>query len=65
MSVPAHPSTTCFQIQDTLDPNYQPQVALPVLLVGTPRELESMLRGETPAQNVKQVNTLCRLQPPV
>ena len=64
MSVPAHPSRTCFYIQDTLDPNYLPQVALPVLLVGILWELENMSTGGTPAQHVMQVNTQKQLEPP-
>ena len=64
MSVPAHPSTICFTVQDTLDPNYQPQVALRVLLVGILRELENMSTGGTPAQHVMQVNTQKQWGPP-
>ena len=50
MSVPAHLSTICFTVLDTLDPNYQPQVALRVLLAGILRELENMSKEETHAK---------------
>ena len=63
MSVLANPLLACLVIQDTLEPNYLPQVALPVLLVGTLMELENMSTGGTPAQHVMLENIQKQREP--